>query len=153
MLLFSLAWLLIKKFKESGCVMKTGWVIFIAVVVFIVSVGGTFLVLSPEAKSVEVNLVNAIGDQLPYYEFMVNKKEIPSGQTIKFFNDSFVIEVFKVDKDEKTSIDKFDIGSLIERGDKVTYAYYGEASTRGKALCICIYRENTLIREISVNID
>lgn len=133
--------------------MKKGWVIFIAAIVFIVSAGITFGIVVPKTKSVEVNLVNAIGDQLPYYEFRVNGKEIPSWQTVKSFNNSFVIEVFRVEKDKKNSIDKLDIGSLLEKGDKVSYAYYGEISTRGEALCIYIKHTDGSFREVSININ
>ncbi len=130
--------------------MKKGWVIFWVILMIVIAC--SFMATLPKARNVEVNLVNVIGDQLPYYEFKVDGREIQSGQKVKVFRD-FVIEVFKVETDKKTLIDKVNIGSLLNEGDKVSAAYYGEASMRGEAVCIYIEHADGSSREVSIDIN
>ena len=133
--------------------MKTRNLVFILVVVVILTISCTFVAFYPNIGHVNVNLVNANSDLAggkQAWEFRVDDKEIPSGSSIKVWG-KFEIKV--IEFASQKIVDKLDIASLIKKGDLITYAYYGSASSQGESLYIHIQHENGTVREVKINID
>jgi len=126
--------------------MKSGWSIIIICFVLVVAICCflTVVVTLAPSATVELRLVNLLSDQLPYYEFKVNGKEIAKDQKVKTWR-SFEVEVFKVEIDEKTLIDKVNIISLLENRDEVTAGY------DGKDIFIFIKHVDGFSRKVLIN--
>lgn len=106
------------------------------------------------SEVVEVNLINANADLAggkTAWEFEINNRKIPVGKSVRVFSENFNIQV--IEFQSQMEVDELDIGSLIEKGDIVTYSYYGPTSPQGESLFIFIRHKDDSIREVKVNIN
>jgi hypothetical protein len=106
------------------------------------------------SEVVEVNLVNANADLAGgkvAWQFEVDDRSVSAGKSVRVFNENFNIQV--IEFESKKKVDELNVGSLIEKGDLVTYAYYGSASPQGESLYIYIKHKDGDTREVKVNID
>ena len=134
--------------------METKYWVWVVVLVFIIAMVFSLGLFYPRPIGhVNVNLVNANSDLAggkQAWEFRVDDKEIPSGSSIKVWG-KFEIKV--IEFASQKIVDKLDIASLIKKGDLITYAYYGSASSQGESLYIHIQHKDGTFREVKVNID
>jgi len=125
----------------------------VAVVLFSIIIGsliGVFI----SSEVVEVNLVNANADLAGgkiAWQFKVNGEYLPAGKSVRVFKKDLRIQVIEVKSQKK--VDELNVGSLIKKGDLVTYAYYGPGSSEGENLYIHILHKDGTSREVKVNIN
>src|SRR4030042_1498658 len=72
------------------------------------------------SEVVEVNLVNANADLAGgevAWEFEVEGREVPGGESVRVFNDNFKIQV--IEFGSQKVVDELNVGGLLEKGDLV----------------------------------
>jgi len=77
--------------------------------------------------------------------------EKEKGESVRVLEKNFKIQVIEFKSQKR--VDELNVGSLIETGDLVTYAYYGPASSEGESLYIYIQHKDGTLREVKVNIN
>jgi len=107
-------------------------------------------------KVAAINLVNANADLAGgshAWEFRVDGKEIPAGKSLRVVECSFEIEVIEFASHQV--VDKLDIGSLFEKGDKIDCVYSGPKADppQAEALFIRIEHSDGSFRMVPVNIN
>ena len=103
-------------------------------------------------KVVKVNLVNAVSEDGKHaWEFLIQDKEIPAGNTVTVIYGNFPISVKEFYS--RKIVGTVNIGSLIRNDDFIIYRYFSAKDGEPEKIFIEIQHKDGTTTLISVNIN